>query len=180
VAQTNAQGETQLVPRSVAELDTLRELVASAVGYDDSRGDQITVKSLPFAAFGENGTAASPGLLDRLELNGLIRLALIGLFALAVILAVLRPILRARTAPPPALLDDSRPPAPEAMTGTVEPAAAPPPGATLINAEPARTEHLALPSADPVARLRNMMRERHDESVKILSGWIDNNKEGAQ
>jgi flagellar M-ring protein FliF len=37
---------------------------------------------------------------------------------------------------------------------------------------------LALPSADPVSRLRSMMRERHEESVKILSGWIAN-KENA-
>ena len=181
VAQTDAQGKTQLVPRSTAELDTLRELVASAVGYDDSRGDQITVKSLPFAALGENGTSASPGLLDRLELNGLARIALIGLFALAVILMVLRPVLRARGAPAagPALLDDSRPaPAPDALTGTVEAPDTPAPGATLINPEPVRPGQLALPSADPVARLRGMMRERHDESVKILSGWIDN-KENA-
>ena len=28
------------------------------------------------------------------------------------------------------------------------------------------------------ARLRSMMKERHDESVKILTGWIDN-KENA-
>lgn len=182
VAQTDSNGQTQLVPRSEAELDTLRELVASAVGYDNSRGDQITVKSLPFAALGENGTAASPSLLDRLELNGLARLALIGLFALAVVLAVLRPALRARNAQPvpgQPLLDDSRPPTTNVLTGTVEPADAPPPGAALINPDSARSEHLALPSADPVARLRNMMRERHDESVKILSGWIDN-KESAQ
>ena len=43
-----------------------------------------------------------------------------------------------------------------------------------ISPLPPRTEPLALPSADPVARLRGMMRERHDESVKILSGWIEN------
>ena len=35
-------------------------------------------------------------------------------------------------------------------------------------------DQLALPPADPVARLKAMMKDRHDESVKILSGWIDN------
>lgn len=182
VTETDPQGETRLVPRADAELDTLRELVASAVGFDEARGDQITVKSLPFAALGENGTMAQPSFLDRLELNGLIRIALIGLFALAVIFAVLRPVLRGRTAAKPAepaLLDDSLPMA-DAFTGTIETEEDAGLGARLVTSElPPRAEQLSLPSADPVARLRGMMRERHEESVKILSGWIDN-KEKAQ
>ncbi len=177
-AQTDAQGETQLVPRGDAELETLRELVASAVGYDESRGDQITVKSLPFAALGTEGSEASPGFLDRIELNALIKIMLIGLFALAVILLVLRPVLRNRSnSGQTALLDSSLPPAsilpPTATNAEVTPVS------ELMPPQPRPTEPLALPSADPVARLRGMMRERHDESVKILSGWIEN-KEGAQ
>lgn len=183
VPQENEQGETSLVPRPQAELDVLQELVASAVGYDEARGDLITVKSLPFAGLGEQGTAASPGWLDRLELNGLVRILLIGLFAIALVLLVLRPVLKGR-APRPRL-DDSRAtavapsPSGPALTGTiVAPAEAlPEPGAAPSAASRA-PEQLALPPADPVARLRNMMKERHDESVKILSGWIDN-KENA-
>ncbi|WP_280522753.1 flagellar basal-body MS-ring/collar protein FliF [Paracoccus sediminis] len=178
VPEKGAEGETQMVPRGQAELDVLRELVASAVGYDEARGDQITVKSLPFAGLGDDGTAAVPGWMDRLELNGLARIGLIGLFALALVLLILRPVLKGR-APRPAL-DDSRPPldAP-ALTGTiVSPAEMQAEPVAVQPAAPAAPEHLALPPADPVARLRNMMRERHDESVKILSGWIDN-KENA-
>ncbi|WP_103173428.1 flagellar basal-body MS-ring/collar protein FliF [Paracoccus sp. SY] len=177
VAAENARGETQMVPRPQAELDVLRELVASAVGYDETRGDQITVKSLPFTGLGEGGTAAAPGWMDRLELNGLARIALIGLFALALVFLVLRPILKGR-APRPAL-DDSRPLAEApALTGTVLPAAEviAEPVAPIV--PPRAPEQLALPPGDPVARLRNMMKERHDESVKILTGWIDN-KENA-
>lgn len=179
VAQTNANGETEIVPRSDAELQTLSELVASAVGYDESRGDQITVKSLPFAALGEDGTAAQTGLLDRLEPNGLLRILLIGFFAMAMIFMILRPILKIRNAAPgKPMLDDSLPAEP-ALTGVIETDdAQPSPASTLIAPEPREPEPLALPSADPVARLRSMMRERHDESVKVLSGWIDN-KENA-
>lgn len=177
VAQTDANGETSLVPRSEAELETLRELVSSAVGYDEARGDQITVKSLPFAAPGDGGTIARPGLLERLEVNGLARIALIGLFALAVIFAVLRPVLRNRNQAPasgPALLDDSGPvAATPAVSGTIETGEAGGLDARLIATDPPRPEQLSLPPADPVARLRGMMRERHEESVKILSGWID-------
>lgn len=176
VAQTNAAGETQILPRPDAELETLRELVASASGYDEARGDLLTVKSLPFAALGENGTLASPGFLDRLELNGLLRIALIGLFALAVILLLLRPALRARMLPNPRAggLDDSTPPQlPVSGDGASQPASILPPS-QVEEPQVAQRPQLSLPPADPVARLRGMMRERHEESVKVLSGWIDN------
>ncbi|WP_207100020.1 flagellar basal-body MS-ring/collar protein FliF [Paracoccus shandongensis] len=177
VAEENAQGEVQMVPRQQAELDVLRELVASAVGYDEARGDLITVKSLPFAGLGEGGTTATPGFLDRLELNGLARILMIGLFALAVVFLVLRPVLKGRAARP--MLDASRPAldAP-ALTGTVLPATEVVPEPLAPSAAPRAPEQLALPPGDPVARLRGMMKERHDESVKILTGWIDN-KENA-
>lgn len=177
VPEETAAGEVQMVPRQQAELDVLRELVASAVGYDEARGDLITVKSLPFAGLGEAGTAAAPGFLDRLELNGLARILMIGLFALAVVFLVLRPVLKGRARP---ALDNS-PPALDApaLTGTILPAteAVAEPVAAAQPA-PRAPEQLALPPGDPVARLRNMMKERHDESVKILTGWIDN-KENA-
>ncbi|WP_347138039.1 flagellar basal-body MS-ring/collar protein FliF [Paracoccus sp. SSK6] len=177
VPEENAQGETQMVPRQQGELDVLRDLVASAVGYDEARGDQITVKSLPFAALGEGGTAAAPGWMDRLELNGLARILMIGLFALAVVFLMLRPVLKGRNLRP--ALDDSRPPvdAP-ALTGTVLPASEVIAEPVVPQPAPRAPEQLALPPGDPVARLRSMMKERHDESVKILTGWIDN-KENA-
>lgn len=183
VAEAGTQGEGRLVPRPDAELETLRELVASAVGFDEARGDLITVKSLPFAGIGEAGSQAQPGFMDRLELNALARIALIGLFALAVIFAVLRPVLRSRATPAdsaaPALLDNSGP-AQGGLVGMIEPASVPQiVEPRLIAPEtPPRAEQLSLPPADPVARLRGMMKDRHDESLKILSGWIDN-KENA-
>ncbi|MCQ0971048.1 flagellar M-ring protein FliF [Paracoccus sp. TK19116] len=179
VAQTDAQGETTIVPRPDLELETIRELVASAVGFDAQRGDQITVKSLPFAALGDQGALASaPGLLERLELNGLIRVALIGLFALAVAFVVLRPVLRARSLPapsatPPKLLDDSLPVATTAAAIIEPPQSTAGNTAALIGPGSDTGDRLALPPADPVARLREMMRERQDESMKILSTWIE-------
>ena len=176
VPEENAGGEVQMVPRSEGELDVLRELVASAVGFDEARGDQITVKSLPFAGLGQDGTSAAPGWMDRLELNGLARILLIGLFALALVFLVLRPVLKGRARP---ALDNSRPAldAP-ALTGTILPTVEVMPEPMVPPAPPRAPEQLALPPADPVARLRSMMKERHDESVKILTGWIDN-KENA-
>lgn len=65
------QPDGSSAPRPEPELEALRELVASAVGFDEGRGDVITVRSLPFAAFGEGASATKPGLLERLALNDL-------------------------------------------------------------------------------------------------------------
>ena len=175
IPQTNADGETTLVPRTDAELETLKELVASAVGFDESRGDQLTVKSLAFADLSQDGSYAAPGFLDRLALNDLAKIALIGLFALAVILLLVRPIMRNRTPQPPVLDNSLPPPVVPVLTGTIDDEPVPTrPAPPVIADERPEPQTLSLPPADPVARLKNMMRERQDESAKILSGWIDN------
>ncbi|MFV0302407.1 MAG: flagellar basal-body MS-ring/collar protein FliF [Paracoccus sp. (in: a-proteobacteria)] len=182
IVSETADGKTELVPRPDAEIETLRELVASAVGFDPARGDQITVKSLPFAQLGTEGTLASAGgWLDRIELNALLKLMLIGFFALAIAAFILRPILRARqiTAIDARMLDDSGAAhapraAPAADNATIEPPSSQAGlDATLIGSELPGKAHLSLPPADPVARLRGMMKDRQQESLKILSGWID-------
>ncbi|HRO13928.1 MAG TPA: flagellar basal-body MS-ring/collar protein FliF [Paracoccus sp. (in: a-proteobacteria)] len=173
--QPGANGQDALLPRSDAELEALRELVASAVGYDESRGDVITVKSLPFAALGEGGaTATRGGLVDRLALNDLARLAIMGLFAVALAALVLRPLLRVRSLPPPPAPAPAEPSElflPVMMTALggdpVGPAASSLPALAVPEYE------LAPSAADPVARLRELMRERREDSLRILSGWIE-------
>lgn len=175
----NENGEMVATPRSGQELQSIQELVASAVGFDESRGDQITVKSMPFVALSESGTAASASFLDRMEMNSLARIALIGLFALALVFLVLRPVLRARNASgqSAAMLDATTPPI--GLPGVER---ARPGTASTVMAEPVVTPFtepeidfvpLSKSAPDPVARLKELMRERQDESLKILSGWIE-------
>ncbi|MDO5704162.1 MAG: hypothetical protein Q4G49_03695, partial [Paracoccus sp. (in: a-proteobacteria)] len=134
-------------------------------------------------------------MMDRLDPNGLARLAIIGLFALAVAFVVLRPILRGRRSagnglptPGSVALDTSGQGVAGGVLASAMQQSAPgiiePPqslaglDATLIGQTPAPAQQLSLPPADPVARLRGMMKDRQDESMKILSNWIDK-KEGA-
>lgn len=181
VAQTDSKGETTLVPREEAELQALRELVASAVGFDEGRGDTITVKSLPFATLSDAGTLASQGgLLSRLDLNGLIRIVLVGFFALALAMFLLRPLLRARPAGNPALasLDRSDAPALRALESG-KPAEAPVPAATVAQVVP-EIDFTPVPSSgDPVGRMKELMKSRKDESLQILSGWIEKREDPA-
>ena len=53
VRSTDANGVVQWTPRPEEELVALRELVASAVGFDEQRGDVITLRSLQFEPVAE-------------------------------------------------------------------------------------------------------------------------------
>lgn len=170
----NANGETVMTARAEPELQSLRELVESAVGYDGARGDQITVKSMPFADLAQLGTESRVGgLADRLALDSLLRIALIGIFAILLVYIVLKAVLRSQKAQ--AQLDHSAPPKGLPLNPT-EPVSEPTPPAVQpeIDFMP-----LTPPVADPVTRLKDLMREKQDESMKILSGWIEKNEDTA-
>lgn len=181
VEQTGTDGTVKLVPREEAELQSIRELVASAVGFDKSRGDAITVKSLPFASLSDSGTLASQGgLLSKLDLNGLIQIVLVGLFALALAAFLLRPILKSKLTQTNAMLDQSAPLPAIRAPEVSQPALARAPSGTTETLPVVST---AIPeidftpssglNADPVDRLKELMKSRKDESIKVLSGWIE-------
>src|SRR5690606_39338416 len=96
----------------------------------------------------------------------------------AVALVVLRPVLRARA--PVVALDDSGPGPHAALpAATADPgdgaARLPAPSGPISPAEFELPPPVA--QADAVARLRELMRERQEESVRILSGWIRQKEE---
>lgn len=82
-----------MVPRDRAELDKLANLVRSAVGADDKRGDLVTVESVPFPD-AEPPPAAAPSLLDRVPVKYrryvYIGAAVIGVVTLVVVLLAVR------------------------------------------------------------------------------------------
>lgn len=175
-----ADGTTQTVPRADAELATIRDLVAAAVGYDEARGDELIVRSMPFVATAQNGTAADRdnGFMSRLSLDSLARLAVIGLFATIALALTMRGLRSAGG--PAAQLDGSGPGPTPAPTGLP----ALPDFPAMTDSEPATIPMLSMAAAefdfdspgtggdDPVARLRRLMKERQEETVQLLNGWI--------
>jgi flagellar M-ring protein FliF len=125
----NDQGEEVWEARPDEELSALRELVASAVGYDEARGDTITLKSMEFEPVIDAGSSASPGLLASLNLDlmSIIQLVVLAIVTLILGLFVLRPILMSERegaeAAPEAL---PAPNAPDAPMGLPVPGAAAP------------------------------------------------------
>jgi flagellar M-ring protein FliF len=84
--------------RSDEELEALRDLVASAVGYEPSRGDEITLRSMEFRATELPEVTAADGwaAAAELDLMRLIQLGVLAAVALALGLFVVRPALAAR------------------------------------------------------------------------------------
>ena len=82
------------------QLGDLRDLVASAVGFDAERGDTLTLKAMPFEPVEAAGTAATTGPFQRLLVSPLrlLQIAVLALVALGLGIFVLRPILRSKAA----------------------------------------------------------------------------------
>lgn len=157
VTVTDSEGATVVEPRPQEELDSLRELVASAVGFDESRGDVITIRSMPFEPIPELGTEVSEAGFP-LDTMGLIRLGVLAIVALVLGLFVVRPILagnRAAALPEP---ED-----PLALPGGLDL-----PFMTVPMDQDGGVEVI-----DPVSRIRKLIDERKDESARLLQSWIE-------
>lgn len=169
-AVVGPNGAAVTTPRPDEELAALRELVESAVGYDETRGDVVTLKSMDFQPLPEAGTLAAASPLSGLFANmaTLIQTAVLALVALALGLFVLRPALTAQPVPP-AL------PAPgPGLDGEIadDPAL---PGM----ARPGLADLRAEEDDDPVALLHRIISERQDDSAEILRNWIEADEETA-
>lgn len=178
-----AADSTTFTPRTDEELAALRELVASAVGFDEGRGDVITVKSMQLEPLAVAGTDATPpGLLDRIDPMTVIQIGTVGLVTLILGLFVLRPILAARPQQPrlglPSPAPAARQPVP-VLTGEIDDDRSPaPPALSLGMAGPAGRA-IADPAAERSQRLRDLVTGRQSETAEILRGWMNPAEEGA-
>ena len=93
-----ADGKEAWAPRPQEEMDTLRQLVQSAIGFDAARGDTVTIESLEFIPTPEQGTAAERPGSQFLDVWGgrLAQLGVLGAIVLALIVFVLRPMMGRR------------------------------------------------------------------------------------
>ena len=190
--EVQPDGSEIWVPRAEQELADMRDLVASAVGYDEARGDEITIKSLAFEPVPalEAGSGPAAGLpLDPMQLA---QLGVLAAVALALGLGVVRPILTRGAAPglpapagPPPIATPALPAS--ALTGEIDDGGFAGP---QINTVPdfdidfGDTPSGGLPAlpnmdSDPVSRLKSLIDERQDETMEVLRGWMGEGRERA-
>ncbi|CTQ49086.1 flagellar basal-body MS-ring/collar protein FliF [Jannaschia donghaensis] len=193
-------GTTEWAPRDAAELDMIRELVQSAVGFREERGDEVTVRSMEFDV--PANADAAPGLslpfMTGGQVTQLVTAGLLAAVALGLLAFVVRPVLaRVMTPQLPAPVRNGE--VLETDPGGADPLAAPqelpaPDRATadrMVTAKPdaaaamadlsdlsnlgafGATEGADGDPQDPVDRLRSLIADRREETVEVLRGWMD-------
>ncbi len=169
VTTTDDAGAQVVTPRSPEELADLESLVASAIGFDAERGDEITLKSMPFEPLAELGSVAATSVTTPLNLMQLIQIGVLAIVALILGLFVVRPIL----APAQIALPKSSDLPPPMLPGST--------GDRAIPMNPAQDMESgsSFPAIenDPVEKLRQMITEREGETIQILQSWMEQSDE---
>ncbi len=155
VARFAEDGTRTWAPRPQSELDQLRQLVQSAVGFNAERGDVVTVEMLEFAERPGVGVVATSGMSAFFERNAMnmIQMGVLMMVALGLMLFVLRPLMRAaelQTIP-----GDPDAPMLEWPDGAR-------PG---VSDEDEPMDRLTL--------LKNTFAERRDDSATVLRSWLE-------
>ena len=159
--ETAADGTTNWVPRSEDEINSLKTLVESAIGFDAARGDVVTIQSLQFpepALMGtelndDDGTFLSGGLISMIQTGVLAVVALLlGLF-------VVRPILTQE--PQLEIHNEDEFGAGELIEGSVAPA------------QKSEMEIMQEAHQGKIENLRKVIGERTEESADVLRRWIE-------
>ena len=187
--RTTADDGTEVwQPRSETELADLRELVSSAIGFDEARGDQVTIRTMEFEPLPEIAPSIPVSLMDRLAIDvmALVQLAVVAVVSLILGLFVVKPILTRAPAPQAPQLA----PPPEGLDGDL--------GGGALGGLPALDGEIGgigdfaplddLPSfdsiqsggGDPAERLRQLIEQKQDETVEVLSQWMNEPEEVAR
>ena len=186
---TNEEGVVTYQPRSAEEMENLRALVRSAMGYDETRDVPPIVEQMEFARVDTGlGTPAVSGF--SLDKNDIMRAAEIGVLfitAILIIFLVARPLVRGAqgmavpalaTAGAPASAAVAGPPAPSALPSSgAAPAALPQPGASAASAGPIE-EALDIAKIDgqvkasSVKKVAGIVEQHPEESISILRTWL--------
>lgn len=166
-------------PRSEEEMQRLTQLVRSAVGYNQERGDIVEVVNAQFARATPQGVeAAAPGMFDfgNLDLMRIIEIVAALIASLAFVFFVLRPLIGglmrggANAGGGAAAL----------AGGAATPALAGPGGAAVALAPPEEEAAIDIAQiqgrvrASSVKKVAEVVDQHPDESIQIIRGWLNN------
>lgn len=172
-------------PRGEDELRALEALVKSAIGFDETRGDSVTLRSMDLSPdpnlieTPENGWVTSRPL----DVMALTQIGAVAFVVLALGLFVVRPILLAakatdrplNEAPPADLITGPQSAPALTMSSDIDPASQTTSGGDSQRLTQLKPRALSGPvqSEDPVERLKALIDARQDETVEVLKSWIE-------
>ena len=177
-------------PRSAAEMARIEELVRTAVGFDQTRGDQVTVVNVafPVANDADGVTAANPLMgFDKNDIMRAVELGVMAIVAILMMIFIVRPLLRSASGANgglPALGDNGAGSLTRIVTGADG-------NPMQIQVDPATGQSLALPApqsemeqrldiariegqvkASSIKRVAEFVEAHPEESVAQLRTWL--------
>jgi len=173
-------------PRSAQEMQQIDQLVRSAVGFNQPRGDQVTVVNVrfPTSADPEGVTAANPLMgFDKNDIMRAAELGVLGIVALLMMLFIVRPLLKGATGGPAPMMIGGQPVTQlagaadgQAMQLAMDPASGqlalpgPMTGDLDQKIDIARIEGQV--KASSIKRVSEFVEKHPEESVSILRNWL--------
>lgn len=172
-APAEGGGDSPWAPRDPAELERITALVRSAVGYDAERGDTVEVVNVRFAQPETQGTEAtkpSPFDPSKIEPMRVAELAAALIAALALIIFVVRPLIKGLLGQAAPALP---PPAPAAaLAAAGAPALAAPERDPFAEAGVDIAQFNGSVRASSVRKVAEVVQANPDQSVTILRDWL--------
>jgi flagellar M-ring protein FliF len=171
------KGDITYQPRPKEELDQIGTLVRSAIGFDQKRGDDVSVVNLRFAETPVSSIGEPTGWLSAFQFTKddimrAIEMVVMGVLGLVVLLLVVRPLVRRILTPeerPPVLLPLGAPLAGGDALTAVMPAAA-------ITAETGDPAKIAEPSqTSKMIDIAQIQGQVHAQSVQKVGDLADKN-----
>lgn len=187
--QTNNGDNITSEPREEAELASLRELVESAVGYDEGRGDKITIKSMQLSeTIPSAPLAAASGFdLSSVDIVSISQFVILAVVAIILGVFVIRPIMSNSGAgaqnnllnSPEGEVDgltqlgETGPSQPGSLSGLEDSGLEP-----LETSGEVLSDLPMLPTAfsgeaSPSEDLKNMIEQKQPETIELLRGWLE-------
>jgi flagellar M-ring protein FliF len=165
-------------PRTADEMKRIEQLVRSAVGFDQARGDQVSVVNVRFdraADSGEGVSAASPFSFDKNDMMRAAELGVMLVVALMLVLFVVRPLLKPTQASPLALALAGPGGVTTAQIISIDPETGQPlqlaaPGELDQRIDIAKIEGQV--KASSVKKVAEFVDKHPEESISILRTWL--------
>ncbi|MFT9221596.1 flagellar basal-body MS-ring/collar protein FliF [Gluconobacter oxydans] len=201
ISQSDGKGHASWQPRNQEELGRLTALTKSAVGFDQSRGDVVTVMSMKFTDMDMEMKPETPGWSKFFTHSNQMEAIRFGLFAacLAMVLFfVVRPLLRPVGESNSGKLlnfaasEDRNPAADLSSQGAVylpdsqsERARTPMLEPAYVNAEPVDEETVSVSGvqgrirASSVQKVVDLVETHPSESIALVRGWLMPSQGGA-
>lgn len=163
IAEQPEEEGAEPVLRTPEELETLKQLVAQTAGFNEARGDTISIEALPFQPISTGGTLAEENpfadFMQRHLMNA-IQIVVLSIVTLILGLFVVKPLLSTKGAPAPA---------PMAQAGAAPAIAGAAPG----------TAQLAPSQPDAIETLKVIASTKSDQTATLIKSWLETAEDAA-